>query len=246
VTGSVGCVLVAAGSGTRLGADRPKAFVLLAGRTLLEHAVARVAGSGALGPLVVVVPAELVALAGDLAGVRAARELLDGNLVVVPGGPDRTASVRRGLAVLPPDVGSVLVHDAARCLVPPELVRRVSAALSSYAAVVPGLSPADTVKQVDAAGAVVATPDRATLRLVQTPQGFDRGLLERAHRAAEASGGGSATDDATLVERLGQPVHVVPGDPRALKVTTPDDLAYAGWLLAAERAASSLSDVQAT
>jgi len=245
VTGAVGCILVAAGSGTRLGADRPKAFVPLAGRTLLEHAVARVVGSGVLGPLVVVVPAELVTQADDLAGVRAARELLGGNLFVVSGGSDRTASVRRGLAVLPRDVGSVLVHDAARCLVPPELVRRVSVAISSYAAVVPGLSPSDTVKQVDAAGAVVATPDRATLRLVQTPQGFDRGLLERAHAAA-ATRGGSATDDATLVERLGQPVHVVPGDPRALKVTTPDDLAYAGWLLAAERAASSLSDVQPT
>jgi 2-C-methyl-D-erythritol 4-phosphate cytidylyltransferase len=247
VTGEVGCILVAAGSGTRLGADRPKAFVPLAGRTLLEHAMARVAGSGVLGPLVVVVPPALVVQAGELDGVRAARTLLGGNLVVVPGGSDRTGSVRRGLAALPPDVGSVLVHDAARCLVPPELVRRVSEALAFFAAVVPGLPPADTVKQVDAAGDVVATPDRSTLRLVQTPQGFDRTLLEHAHRAADAAGGGSAaTDDAALVERLGQPVHVVPGDPRALKVTTPDDLAYAGWLLAADRAASSLPEVQAT
>jgi 2-C-methyl-D-erythritol 4-phosphate cytidylyltransferase len=214
-------VVVAAGSGTRLAAGRPKAFVPLAGRTLLEHAVRRVLSSGAVGCVVAVVPADLV---------RPARELLGHDVVVVPGGPDRSASVRCGLAALPTHVRTVLVHDAARCLVPPELVRRVVEALDEHPAVVPGLPLADTVKQVDDRGAVVRTPDRAGLRLVQTPQGFARDLLERAHRSAVAAGH-QATDDAGLVELLGKPVHVVPGDPRALKVTTPDDLAQAGWLL---------------
>src|SRR5205823_707637 len=155
-------------------------------------------------------------------------------------GPDRTSSVRHGLAALPDRVGRVLVHDAARCLVPGDLVRRVAEAVPTWGAVVPGLPLADTVKQVDAAGTVVATPDRAWLRAVQTPQGFDRDLLERAHRTQQRAGSPSeATDDAALVERLGEPVHVVPGDPRALKITTADDLALAAWLLAAEQAGGS-------
>jgi len=224
---------VAAGSGTRLGADRPKAFVSLAGRTLLEHAVHRLLQGGRLEVLVVVVPADLV---------DEARALLERDagpaaptLTVVAGGADRADSVRRGLAALPDGVRAVLVHDAARCLVPPELVHRVVVALHRHPAVVPGLPPSDTVKQVDGAGTVVGTPDRSTLSLVQTPQGFARDLLERAHREALLAGAPAAswvaTDDAALVERLGEPVHVVPGDPRAVKITTPEDLAYADWLL---------------
>jgi 2-C-methyl-D-erythritol 4-phosphate cytidylyltransferase len=223
---------VAAGSGTRLGADRPKAFVSLAGRTLLEHAVRRLAGGGRLAALVAVVPADLV----DDARVLLERDAGPAGpaLTVVAGGADRADSVRRGLAALPDRVRTVLVHDAARCLVPPELVHRVVVALHSHPAVVPGLPLSDTVKQVDDAGTVVGTPDRSRLRLVQTPQGFARDLLERAHREAQLAGSAAssaATDDAALVERLGEPVHVVPGDPRAAKVTTPEDLAYVGWLL---------------
>jgi 2-C-methyl-D-erythritol 4-phosphate cytidylyltransferase len=223
---------VAAGSGTRLGANRPKAFVSLAGRTLLEHAAGRVIDGGRLGALVAVVPADL------LDDARTLLERVAGPagpvVTVVAGGADRADSVRRGLAALPDRARTVLVHDAARCLVPPELVHRVVVALGSHPAVVPGLPPADTVKQVDGTGTVVGTPDRSTLRLVQTPQGFARDLLERAHRSAGPAASSAATDDAALVERLGEPVHVVPGDPRAMKITTPEDLAYAGWLLTHE------------
>jgi len=221
--------VVAAGSGTRLGAAQPKAFVSLAGRPLLQHAVRRVLDSGVVGCVVAVVPTDLVQLAGELLGP---------DVLVVPGGADRSASVRCGLVALPTAVNTVLVHDAARCLVPPDLVRRVVDALDEHPAVVPGLPLADTVKQVDDEGVVVRTPDRARLRLVQTPQGFARDLLERAHRSGARSVPGSdvspaslATDDAALVELLGERVQVVPGDPRALKVTTPDDLAHAAWLL---------------
>jgi len=219
-------VVVAAGSGTRLGAAQPKAFVSLAGRPLLQHAVRRVLDSGVVGCVVAVVPTDLV---------QPADELLGPDVIVVPGGADRSASVRCGLAALPAAVDTVLVHDAARCLAPPDLVRRIVDALDQHPAVVPGLPLADTVKQVDDGGAVVRTPDRARLRLVQTPQGFARDLLERAHRSAagsdDAAAASLATDDAGLVELLGERVQVVPGDPRALKVTTPDDLAHAGWLL---------------
>lgn len=218
---TAGCVVVAAGAGTRLAAGRPKAFVELAGVTLLEHAVSRVHEAG-LADVVAVVP-------GDLVGQ--ARELLDGRAVVVAGGADRRASVALGLAALGPDVDVVLVHDAARCLAPPPLVAAVAAAVGEGAvAVVPGLEVADTVKQVDARGVVVGTVERTALRAVQTPQGFAREVLQRAH--AEVAAEATATDDASLVEQVGLPVLVVPGDPLAFKVTTPDDLARAEWLLA--------------
>lgn len=147
---------------------------------------------------------------------------------VVPGGAERGDSVAAGLRALGPGVGIVLVHDAARCLAPAELFDRVVAAVrSGSVAVVPGVPVVDTVKQVDPSGRVVATPDRATLRAIQTPQGFRRHVLEQAH-----AGSSDATDDAALVERLGVPVMVVEGDRQALKVTTTDDLETAARILA--------------
>jgi 2-C-methyl-D-erythritol 4-phosphate cytidylyltransferase len=218
--GDVGCILVAAGSGGRLGADRPKAFVELAGRTLLEHATSRVLGGGLVGTVVVVVPADLVGRLPERPGRR-----------VVAGGADRRASVAAGLAALPDGIAVVLVHDVARCLAPTSLVGEVIAALRrGHRAVVPGLPVADTIKQVDGRGFVAGTVDRSSLRAVQTPQGFDRELLARAHAAPP--GVPPVTDDAGLVERLGEPVLVIPGHRLAFKITTPDDLAHAGWLLA--------------
>lgn len=149
-------------------------------------------------------------------------------VTVVPGGIERGDSVAAGLRVLGDDVGIVLVHDAARCLAPAELFERVVSSVRSGAvAAVPGVPVVDTIKQVDASGRVAGTPDRSTLRAIQTPQGFRRDVLERAH--ATSSG---ATDDATLVERLGEPVTVIDGDRRALKVTTADDLEAAARILA--------------
>jgi 2-C-methyl-D-erythritol 4-phosphate cytidylyltransferase len=147
---------------------------------------------------------------------------------VVAGGAERGDSVAAGLAALGPDVDVVLVHDAARALAPSELFDRVAAAVRAGApAAVPGVPVVDTVKQVDEQGHVTATPPRATLRAIQTPQGFRRDVLERAHAVWS-----EATDDAALVERLGLPVLVVDGDRRALKVTTADDLETAARILA--------------
>ena len=121
----------------------------------------------------------------------------------------------------------MLVHDAARCLTPVAVFDRVITAVAAGAvAVVPGTAVVDTIKQVDDEGLVVATPERASLRAIQTPQGFRRDVLERAHALAT-----TATDDAGLVERLGERVLVVEGDPRAFKVTTPSDLEAAARLL---------------
>lgn len=142
------------------------------------------------------------------------------NALVVAGGTERSDSVRAALAAVPRGVEHVLVHDAARPMAPVDLGRAVLRALRAGArAVVPVLPVADTVKIVDEAGWVTATPDRRTVRIVQTPQGFERELLERAH-----AGGADATDDAGLIERLGVRVFTVPGDPAAAKVTVAADL----------------------
>ena len=225
---SVGVVVVAAGSGSRLGADVPKAFVLLRGRPLLAHAVDTVSRMPGLTSLVVVAPAGLDDPGGPLwSGV----DLPDG-AVVVPGGAERTDSVTAGLAALAADCDIVLVHDAARCLTPLGVFQRVVDAVRAGAAgAVPGLPVVDTVKSVDDAGVITGTPDRASLRAVQTPQGFRREVLVTAYES-----GVQATDDAALVERCGDHVLVVDGDPLAFKVTTADDLDLAQWLL--DRAAT--------
>jgi 2-C-methyl-D-erythritol 4-phosphate cytidylyltransferase len=136
--------------------------------------------------------------------------------------------VAAGLAALSSEVAVVLVHDAARCLTPVSVFERVIGAVRGGAvAVVPGLAVVDTIKQVDAGGVVVATPPRSSLRAVQTPQGFRRDVLERAHAVSS-----EATDDAALVEALGEAVLVVEGDALAFKVTTPGDLDAATRILA--------------
>lgn len=220
---TTGAIVVAAGRGERLGADVPKALVRVGGRTLLEHAVEAVQAAAGVDTVVVAAPPESVDEFASL--VPTAR--------VVAGGAMRQDSVRLALASLPADVDVVLVHDAARAFVPVAVVQRVLAAVNAGAdAVVPVVPLADTVKEVDAAMSVVRTVDRASLRAVQTPQGFRRDVLERAHAAAR----GPATDDAALVEALGGVVTTVDGSPEALKVTTPFDLVVADAVLSHRRA----------
>lgn len=236
-----GAVLTAAGSGSRLGHDLPKALVPLGGTPLVVRAARALADSTAVDGIVVTAPStHLAAVVGLFPG-----DVVPGTAVpvrVVPGGPSRQASVAAGLAALADlvaDVELVLVHDAARALAGPELVRRVVAALESgRRAVVPGVPVTDTVKRVvalpDGGELVVETPDRATLRAVQTPQGFVRELLERAHRAGADRADDEAravSDDAGLVELLGEEVHLVLGEPAALKITTAADLDLAERLL---------------
>jgi 2-C-methyl-D-erythritol 4-phosphate cytidylyltransferase len=204
-------VIPAAGAGLRLGGGVPKAWRPLHGRPMVAHAVDLLA---TVCDIVVVAAPPGFAVDGALA--------VEGALVV-EGGATRTASVRAALAVLGPDVGWVLVHDAARPSTPTAVAARVLGALQAgEQAVVPVLPVTDTIKQVDGGGYVVATPDRAMLRAVQTPQGFERALLDRAYAL-----GVDATDDAALVETLGVRVATVDGDPAAAKITTPDDLAAA-------------------
>jgi 2-C-methyl-D-erythritol 4-phosphate cytidylyltransferase len=213
-------VVPAAGAGTPLGPGAPKALRDLAGEPLLVHAVRRLRACPSVGPVVVAAPP------GAVAEVQA---LLGGyDVVVVAGGAERQGSVAAGLAALPADVELVLVHDAARALVPVDVVEAVVSALRDGApAVVPVLPVADTVKRVGLAGEVLGTVPREDLRSVQTPQGFRRDVLEEAHRTA----GGSLTDDAGLVEAAGVTVQTVLGSPEAFKVTTLFDLLVAEAVL---------------
>ncbi|HEX6076159.1 MAG TPA: 2-C-methyl-D-erythritol 4-phosphate cytidylyltransferase [Micromonosporaceae bacterium] len=218
----------AAGRGERLGEGAPKALRDLDGEPLLRHAVRRLAMAPSIGHIVVASPA------GTEPEVRRLLDSLNGvDLTVVAGGSDRQASVAAALGAAPLAYQIVLVHDAARPLVPPDLTERVVAAVREGGdAVIPVLEVVDTVKRVDPTGRVVATVDRSALRRVQTPQGFRRSVLTVAHSAARDS----ATDDAGLVERLGTPVHTVPGSEYALKITRPYDLAIAELLLRHESA----------
>ncbi len=220
---SVWALLVAAGTGERLGEERPKAFVRLGELPLLAEPLRRLEDSGWIDAIVVAVPADweepAILLAEELSATKV--------VAVVAGGATRADSVRIALAEVPDDAVVVLVHDAARPLVTDELIERVLAPLSDgWDGVVPGLELTDTVKRVRD-GAVSETVDRTGLYVVQTPQAFLAPVLRRAY-AGELTG---ATDCASLVEAIGGRIKVVEGDPRLLKVTTRADLeVVASWL----------------
>ncbi|RLU86902.1 2-C-methyl-D-erythritol 4-phosphate cytidylyltransferase [Streptomyces griseocarneus] len=239
-------VIPAAGRGVRLGPGAPKALRALNGTPMLVHAVRAMAASRAVSLVVVVAPPDGAAEVRNLLDAHPLGGHTPAEVLVVPGGTTRQESVRLGLAALPADVDVVLVHDAARPLVPVDTVDTVIATVRGGApAVVPALPLADTVKQVEprtgAAGEggperVTGTPERALLRAVQTPQGFDRRTLDAAHEKFAGAEGEGATDDAGMVERLGEPVVLVPGHEEAFKVTRPLDLVLAEAVLARRRA----------
>lgn len=238
VPGRVGVLVAAAGLGERLGpasgATTAKALRPIAGIPMLVHAVRSLTSAPSVGPIVVAAPP---------ADVEAVRALLDDDVQVVAGGSARTESVRRAMDVLPPDIDIVLVHDAARPFVPASVTEAVAAAVrAGHDAVVPVLPVVDTVKRLAADGHVIETLLRSELYGSQTPQGFRRSVLAAAH----AQGGGDATDDAGLVERMGLPVWTVPGAEAAFKVTRPADLRRAEAVLAAGSASVGIgTDVHA-
>lgn len=230
-------IVVAAGSGTRLDAGAPKAFVGIDGHTILRHALD---GVFAAEPMQVVVVApegyegdaltELHAAAGDRADLGR----------VVTGGATRQESVAAGLAALWGDVATVLVHDAARALTPPEVIDAVAAAVVDDAGAVPSLPVVDTLKRV-ADGLVAGAVDRAELAAAQTPQGFPRALLEAAYEKARAQGT-EYTDDAAVFAAAGHLVRLVPGSERSFKITTAADLERARLVIAASSAAPAAAD----
>jgi len=220
---SVWAVLAAAGRGERLGSDRPKAFARLGGRSLLAESLERLESSEWIDAIVIAAPPDWeepsILVAEEIAATKVSS--------AVTGGASRSESVRLALADVPEDAAVVLVHDAARPLLPEEVIERVLAPLSEgWDGVVPALPLADTVKRVES-DRVVETLARDDLVAVQTPQAFLADVLRRAV-AGDVS---EATDCASLVEASGGRVKWVEGDPRLLKVTDPDDLELAeSWL----------------
>lgn len=221
---SVWAVIVAAGRGERLGLDRPKAFANLNGRPLLAESLERLDGSDWIDSIVVAAPPDweepVILLAEELGCGKVA--------AAVPGGETRTASVRAGLAEVDAGAAVVLVHDAARPLLPEEVVERLLTTLDEgWDGVVPGLPIRDTVKRVEG-DRISGTVDRAELFVAQTPQAF---LWPVLRDAVAAGDGGDATDCAALVEARGGRVKVVPGDPRLVKISERADLELVeGWL----------------
>ena len=224
-------ILTAAGSGTRLGHALPKALVPLGGVPLVVRAAHALTSSGVVRRVVVTAPPDAVADVAAAVGQAPGLE-------VVPGGSTRQASVAAALARLDDEPGDtvVLVHDAARPLVPVRVVRRVAGTVAmGRTAVVPVLPVADTIKRVGPDGTVDETLDRRELRVVQTPQGFSLDVLRAAHAAAAHRAHDetlAATDDAGLVEAAGGQVWAVEGHEDAMKITTPRDLAVATALVA--------------
>jgi 2-C-methyl-D-erythritol 4-phosphate cytidylyltransferase len=221
-TGRVAAIIPAAGSGVRLGADIPKAFLELGGLSLLTRSA--LAMSTVADILIIAAPVDGL----DEAGAQVAQ--VDAEIHIVAGGEHRQESVANALRMVPEDVSIVLVHDAARPLVPIEVTQNVVAAIRGGAkAAIPVLPLVDTIKRVNNQGIAIETVDRNQLRRVQTPQGFDRTTLDLAYRNPEVV----ATDDAGLMDALGIPVVTVAGDERSLKITTMADVQHALSLLEA-------------
>lgn len=229
---TVAAIVPAAGRGERLGPGVPKAMRPLGGTPMLVHAVRGMLTARLVDLVVVAAPPGDEA---DVLSVLASHDI-GKEVRVVAGGATRQESVRRALESLPADVDIVLVHDAARPLTPSEIADAVVQKVRSGSdAVVPGLAVVDTIKRVDADGVVTETLRRGELVAVQTPQGFTRELLAKAHDAAVIDGF-DASDDAGLAERVGATVTVVAGSDEAFKVTRPGDLVFAEALLRERRA----------
>lgn len=220
-------IVVAAGPGSRLGAGQPKGFVLLGGVPLFVRTLRAVTQASGVSAAVAVVPPGTEPFC---------REQIERHgpwpcpVSVVAGGAERQDSVRAGIT----EAGAtelIAIHDAARPFVAAATVERVLAAAAHDGAAIPALPVTDTVKQVHPDGWIETTPPRERLWLAQTPQAFRADIIRAAHARAVADGI-VATDDAMLAERAGVRVHVVPGNPENRKITTPDDLRWAEWMLA--------------
>ena len=221
-------LIACAGSGRRMGAERNKLLLTVAGRPVLAWTLEAALASPEIRWIGIV--GQPVDQADIEALVAAASP--DRPVVWIQGGDTRQESVSNGLAALPEEAEAVLIHDGARCLVEPELIARCAEAVVAGKAVIAAAPVTDTIKRVDADGVIQGTPDRSELWGAQTPQGFPVEQLRQAHARATAEGW-SVTDDASLFERLGWPVQVIASSPANIKITTPFDLTVAEAVLAA-------------
>lgn len=226
----LGIVIPAAGQGKRMGAGCNKQFLHLLGQPILAHTVRLFQESSFVSEIVIV---------GADCDLLTIRELVyhhkfDKVVAIIQGGSHRQDSVRAGVQALRPTIHRVVVHDGARPLLTLPAFHRFIGEAEGFSAAIMGIQIKDTVKRVDISGKVIETPPREHLRAVQTPQIFDRGILEEAHYEA-VSVGYYGTDDAALLERMGYPVQMVEGSQENIKVTTPDDLWLAERILLGQR-----------
>jgi 2-C-methyl-D-erythritol 4-phosphate cytidylyltransferase/2-C-methyl-D-erythritol 2,4-cyclodiphosphate synthase len=222
----VAAIIAAGGRGLRLGADRPKQFLDIGGRSILEMSIAALAASDRVSEIVIALPEDH--LAAESKAIKAA---VQRPLSFVAGGARRQDSVANAFAKTAKDADVILIHDAARPFVTPDVISRAIDGAKAYGAAIAAIAARDTIKQTaagepnaDGARLIRATIPRDTVFLAQTPQAFRRDILAR---ALSEGAGVDATDEAMLVERLGLPVHVVEGDQRNVKITTAEDLAAA-------------------
>jgi 2-C-methyl-D-erythritol 4-phosphate cytidylyltransferase/2-C-methyl-D-erythritol 2,4-cyclodiphosphate synthase len=227
----VTAIIAAAGRGLRFGGSRPKQLITIAGLPILQRSVEAFVRCDLVSGVIVALPADLAADPPPY--LRDAPKPIE----IVPGGERRQDSVARAFARVSDRAEIVVIHDAARPLVTDAVIRRTIAAAAATGAAIAAVRAHDTVKRGDAAGAIVETLRREEIYLAQTPQAFRASVLRDALAGARAD---EATDEAALVERAGHPVRLVEGDPRNLKITTPDDLAMAEHLLGAAASVPAL------
>ncbi len=229
MTPRTGVIVVAGGSGHRMGGALPKQFRLLGGLPVLARTINAFAAALPQAPIVAVLPAEHIAFWKNLA----ARFDVAAHTVAA-GGAERFHSVRNGLAALPADVELIAVHDGVRPLATPELIRRTAEAAAAHGAAIPVVVPTDSFRETDGEGSHPV--DRSRLRAVQTPQIFEAALLRKAYQTEFSA---AFTDDASVVERTGHPVFLCEGARRNFKITTPEDLLLAEAVIAADEDAGN-------
>lgn len=219
-------LIPAAGVGKRMGADGNKLLLPLLDQSIMGWTLRAAAAASTIEWIGIICQAvDQPAFTAMVAQLDMAKPL-----VFIRGGDTRQASVNNGLRALPDNASRVLIHDGARCLATPALFDRCTAAFENCQGFIAAVPVKDTIKQVNTAGVITATPDRSQLWAAQTPQGFDVALLKDAHDKGQTQGW-SVTDDAALFEKCGLSVHIVEGEDTNLKVTTPVDLAIAEYIL---------------
>ena len=216
-------VLLAGGSGRRMGGPEPKQFIEIAGRTILEHSIRAFHQHEGIDRIIIVSHADYIDRVKEIA--RQYTKVTD----VVAGGKDRAESVHLGMNALSEDIKLAAIHDGARPMATWQLIDRCIRAANTYGAAAPAIPVKDTIKVVTG-GVVSSTPDRETLKAVQTPQVFDFDLLRGALQKARLEDA-KITDDCSAVENMGMSVKIVEGDERNIKITTPLDLKLAEMIL---------------
>lgn len=222
----IGVVIPAAGQGKRMGANQNKLFLNLQGEPILAHTLQVFEDSNFVQEIVIVSSKQDQEIIKDLVKAKAFSKVTS----ITLGGNERQESVFAGVKALSPAIDRVAVHDGARPLLTLEQLNRFFTESIDFSAAIMAVAVKDTIKEVDESGRVLSTPARNSLRAIQTPQIFDRTILEEAHQKAY-NAGFITTDDAALIEWLGYPVQVLEGSMENIKVTTPEDLIFAEAIL---------------